>query len=165
VAVQVLTDRPEYRLVRLVSGGFVLDPEGDPVSAAPAEGGFDFDGASVTGWRVRPDGAGLLLSRAAGDEAGRSLRPGAEAAPDDPISMLLDDGRLYRMVLRGPRDARFDLVGWETDGAYFEARPSGEGWAIRATVAGTGMEDADGLLLLFAAELHRHDAGAVATAR
>jgi len=81
-----------------------------------------------------------------------SREPGARAG-DGPAWLLLEDGRLFRVCLRGPRRCRFELRGWETSGAYFEATPESRGWNIAPMVAGAELRGVTPLLMLFAAEI------------
>jgi hypothetical protein len=67
--------------------------------------------------------------------------------------LLLDDGRLFRVVLCGPRDGGFELLGWETPGAYLKARPQPRGWSLVPTFACGGLEEIGVLSILFAAEV------------
>jgi hypothetical protein len=67
--------------------------------------------------------------------------------------LLLSDGRVFRFVLRGPDDARFEVSGWETPGAYLTARPTKRGWRITPEPASAGIHDIRPLLILFAAEI------------
>jgi len=156
------TEHPENSLVCLAAGGFLLDgPAGETIRAKPAEDGLRIEGPErIDGWRLLDSDEGFLLERTRGDEAGRSLRSSGDGI-EEPTSILLDDGRLFRMILRGPRDPRHELIGWETAGSYFEIRPDAEGWTIRTTVAGHGLDEIDALLLLMAAELNRGAGGEV----
>jgi hypothetical protein len=80
---------------------------------------------------------------------------GCEAGPK---FLLLDDGRLFRIVLRlrlrgSPPDGGFELLGWETPGAYLRAWPEPSGWKLVATAAGGGLTDLQAISILFAAEI------------
>ena len=67
--------------------------------------------------------------------------------------LLLADGRLFRIVGRGPRDARFELLGWQMPGAYMIARPEPEGWRICPAPSCGAIADTGVLTILFAAEI------------
>ncbi len=67
--------------------------------------------------------------------------------------LLLDDGRLFRIVLGGSRDGGFELLGWETPGAYVRAQPEPSGWKLIPTVACGGLTDLRAISILFAAEI------------
>ena len=110
-------------------------------------------------------GGGWLLERTTAEEAGFVLRDadeGAELGRTMPLVgaveaglkfLLLDDGRLFRIVRRGAREGGFELLGWDTPGAYLEARAVEGGWTLVATVAGGGIGDLTALSVLFAAEI------------
>ncbi len=103
--------------------------------AATSEGGFvlsAFDGRTEVG-RTMP----LVGS---GRETGLRF-------------LLLDDGRLFRIVLRGSPDGGFELLGWETPGAYLSARPEPSGWKLVPTAACGGLTDLRAVSILFAAEI------------
>lgn len=67
--------------------------------------------------------------------------------------LLLDDGRLFRIVMCGPREGGFELQGWETPGAYLRAQPQSEGWRLAPTAACGGIEEIHVLSILLAAEV------------
>ncbi len=60
---------------------------------------------------------------------------------------------MWRIVLRGPADARWELTGWETAGAYLIARPDGDAWTILRTAAGRKLAQVELLLALMSAEI------------
>jgi len=67
--------------------------------------------------------------------------------------LLLDDGRLFRIVLGGSRDGGFELLGWETPGAYVRAQPESNGWKLIPMAACGGLTDLRAISILFAAEI------------
>ncbi len=67
--------------------------------------------------------------------------------------LLLDDGRLFRIVLVGLRSGGLELLGWETPGAYLRARPEPSGWKLIPTAACGGLTDLRAISILFAAEI------------
>jgi len=67
--------------------------------------------------------------------------------------LLLDDGRLFRIVLVGLRSGGLELLGWETPGAYLRARPDSSGWKLIPTAACGGLTDLRAISILFAAEI------------
>lgn len=69
------------------------------------------------------------------------------------VSLLLADGRLFRIVVRGVPDPRFELLGWEVDGAYLIASPAGSSWRISRTPAGLELVAGTEILVLFGAEI------------
>ena len=66
---------------------------------------------------------------------------------------LMPDGRLFRLVSRGPREAGCELRGWETRGPYLAARPEIDGWSLEVSSAGASLPGLSTLRLLLAAEL------------
>jgi hypothetical protein len=106
------------------------------------------------------DGAPGFILMQAGTERGRTM-PLAGAPEAGLRFLLLEDGRLFRILRSGTREGRFELLGWETPGAFLEARVAPEGgWQIAATAAGGGLEglaDMTTLILLFAAEVLEAD--------
>ena len=150
-----MSEHWQRRLINVETGGFRLEcSRGATIQVTPQRDALTVSGGTVVhGWCIRDEDEGFRLERDDGKVAGQSLRARVAEGLDAAVSLLLDDGRLFRIVLRGPRDARYELTGWETPGAYFEARPADDGWTIAATVAGTAMEDVEPLILLFAAEI------------
>ncbi len=73
--------------------------------------------------------------------------------PSAPRNLLLEDGRLFRILPRGPREAGMELLSWEVPGAYFHARPEPRGFVLVPTVAAGGIADVRVLSLLLAAEV------------
>lgn len=148
-------------LERLEPRGFRIEGKGREVTVAPS-------GADLVVRRVGEEdlrlvrqvgeaGAGfaLMAPDASGTrELGRTSRmPGAEGAAAG-ASILLDDGRLFRIVPRWhERTACIELRGWEECGAYWTCRPSRGGLRIEPTVAGRCLPFVDSLLILFAAEI------------
>jgi hypothetical protein len=164
-ATSVIVDHPARSLGRRPGGGFAIEAEGLPAVRASA---------TRDGWRIEepPDLRGWSLRRTEGEAPGfvllRAGQREAEVGRTMPLVgtgreaglrfLLLEDGRLFRIVLAGPRRGGFDLLGWETPGAYLTARPRGEAWEIAATVAGRGIPDLTTLSILFAAEILEADA-------
>jgi len=145
------------------AGGFRLEVDGTAaLIVRPEPSGWQLDGGATKGWRLnrqRSGADGFVLRRAGEDEAGRTMRHPGSGSEAGLSYLLLDDGRLFRVVLRGPRDARFELLGWETPGAYLVARPEQVGWSIRPTAAGECLERTESMLILFAAEVLAADGG------
>jgi hypothetical protein len=56
-------------------------------------------------------------------------------------------------VRRGPREGGFELLGWETPGAYLTAQPASDGWKLAPTAACGGLVDLRAISVLFAAEV------------
>jgi hypothetical protein len=154
-----LTEHATRILVRRPDGGFTLSSPDSPEIRVVAndqgwgvEGPEPVHGCGLT--RGKSPAERYVLRAADGEtEAGRSSTlqgtGTAGAGPD----LVMDDGRVYRVVLRGPADARFELLGWEASGAYLTARPGPQGWAITPEPAASGLPEIRPLLILFAAEV------------
>jgi hypothetical protein len=144
---------------RLPGGGFALEASaGESIRVLPVSGGWKVEGPSdITGWQLARSaarGERFLLGTADGrEELGRTTT----LDESDPIAtsryLLAGDGRMFRIVLRGPAEGRFELLGWETPGAYLTACVSGDGWVIAPAPASSGLLDIRPLLILFAAEV------------
>jgi hypothetical protein len=154
-----ILDHPERRLVRLSNGGFEIEATGCPAIRVEASGEvWSVDGVEgLPGGilrRATSGGEGFVLEAARGrTEAGRTM-PLVGAGREAGLKfLLLDDGRLFRVVRRGPRKAGFELLGWEMPGAYLTAQPAPEGWRLIPTAASGGLEDLTRLVVLFAAEI------------
>jgi hypothetical protein len=102
-------------------------------------------------------GAGgfVLRSRELPDvrEFGQTTRSEPTESGVSIVSLLLADGRLFRIVARGFPDPRFELLGWEVDGAYLIASRDGEAWRVHRTPAGEELEAGTVILVLFGAEI------------
>jgi hypothetical protein len=158
-ATGAVVDHPDRSLVRLSNGGFAIEVAGQQtIRVDPSGDSWRIDGGKGLQGRVlrrsASDAAGFVLSRADGrTEAGRTMPLVGTGREAGLKFLLLDDGRLFRIVLRGPRESGFELLGWETPGAYLTARPAGNGWLLAPTAAGGGIEDLTAISLLFAAEI------------
>ncbi len=158
----------EFRLARSEAGGFRVDGDaGLLIEALAVPGGWiveDDGGARGCFLRETDKGpGGLVLLAGPGDNAKEMAWASRLSGKDSPPSCLLtNDGRAFNVLLRGPRDARFDLVGWETPGAYLQARPTPHGYSITRTVAGRDLAVGADMLLLFAAAILEADTGTIA---
>lgn len=154
-----MNEHRQRRLIPAESGGFQLEhPRSTTIQVnRTAESWVVSGDGDVEGWCIRDEERGFRLERNEGELAGRCLRTFMADRREPVVSVLLADGRLFRIGLRGPRDARFELTGWETPGAYFEARPTDDGWTVTATAAGMGMQDAEPLVLILAAYVRRSE--------
>ena len=156
-------EHPEFLLTRGAGGGFDLRPEeGEGLRLAPVEVGWQAEGAARLGAcslvREHPERDGFVLRAAGGGaELGRTLCLPESSPGLSLYYLLLDDGRMFRIVPCGPRDSRFELLGWEISGAYLVARPEGEGWRIAPTTACGGISDLEAILILFAAQILEAD--------
>ncbi len=142
------------RLRLRADGGFHLEcPAGSPVEADRMGDGWKLTAPGESaGARIEGVPGGLVMMTGGGAELGRVSR-GDDGGGDTSPTILLDDGRLFRVIRGTPRQGRYELTGWETRGAYFEARPDGKDWVLTRTVAGAALGKATTLLTLFCAEL------------
>lgn len=146
----ILAARPDGSFRLVLSGGEVLE-------AVACTGGYRVERGAGPEWWLEslPEGEAGWRLRQGSSERARTTR----SREDDagwPATLLLEDGRLFRIVARrGPAAA---LLGDEVSGAYVEAERRGASWILERTVAGLDLElGAEGWLLL-AAEIARLDA-------
>ena len=152
--------RPAVRLTRRPGGGFRVEG----VSAAPIDGVPDETGFLVTGagtWRLTWSVAerGWLLHRLVGglaEEAGQTTSS-TPAPVSAPVSVLLEDGRLFRLAAIGLSDPRVELGRWDVPGAYVLGRHVSGGWELERTAAGVALEAPPELWILTCVELGRLD--------
>ena len=141
---------PPRRLRFGTAGGFSIDgPQRSEVR--PGAAGYSVHGDRFeAGTRLKPDesGTGLVLIDAAGNERGTVSTLTGGTIAEDPPSVTLSDGRVFRIVCAG---AGYALLGWEGPGAYLEVVPDDSGWRVDVTPAGSGMGGLHRLILLFAA--------------
>jgi len=150
--------RHAVRLTRRQDGGFRLEG----VAAAPIEGlpvGGGFAVAGETAWRLAWSAAEcgwILIEEQGGREAGRTTcsAPGRTLAPS---SLLLADGRLFRIAFTGASEPRFELSRWDVSGAYASGRASAGAWTIERTCAGESLATGPELWILACAEIGRLD--------
>jgi hypothetical protein len=158
-ATSAVIDHPDRSLVRLSNGGFEIEAAGQQtIRVEPAGESWRIDGGEeLQGWvlrRTASDAAGFVLDDADGrTEAGRTMPLVGTGRETGLRFLLLDDGRLFRIVMRGPREGGFELLGWETPGAYLTARPVAGGWTLAPTAACGGLQNLTTISILFAAEI------------
>ncbi len=155
---RAMVDHSQRLLVRLPSGGFEIRAAGQPtIRVDPSGSGWRIDGVEGRGWflrRAATHGDGFVLQAFDGrTEAGRTMPLVGGGREAGVKFLLLDDGRLFRIVLSGPPDGGFELLGWETPGAYLRARPEPSGWKLVPTAACGGLTDLRAVSILFAAEI------------
>lgn len=148
-------DQP-WRLRLGTVGSFSLD------GPAEAEARFETPGWSIHGSRFEPgtrldpseSGHGWLLFDVEGTDLGSIASLTGGTIAEDPPSVTLSNGRVYRIARSG---AGYRVCGWESSGAYLEVAPDEAGWRIDVTAAGTGMDWLERLVLLTAAVIVRDD--------
>jgi len=152
--------RPAVRLTRRPDGGFRIDG----VASAPIDGVPDDDGFVVTGggawslaWSRRE--RGWILNPSEGGqarEAGRTTAMGDEPVLA-PVSVLLADGRLFRLAMIGASDPRVELGRWDVPGAYLVGRPAAGAWEFERTASGSALNAPPELWILACVEIGRLD--------
>jgi hypothetical protein len=153
--------RPAVRLTKRPDGGFRIEG----VAATPIDGVPEGDGFAVTGggcswhlaWRKRE--RGWILNTVQGDhadEAGRTTASGDEPVLA-PVSVLLADGRLFRLAVVGASDPRVELGRWDVPGAYLVARANSGAWDFERTASGKSLDAEPELWILTCAEIGRLD--------
>lgn len=144
-----------------------------------ADGGYVVEGVAGGALRARPHGAGFVLEAGGAFEAtldaapadapgfilrggptgdeelGRTTRPDPAGEGTEGTTVLLADGRCFRLAVRWVPEAVVDLVGLEGPGEYLRARRDGEGWRATWSVAGAFLRGDRALEALFTAEIAR----------
>lgn len=150
--------RPAVRLTRQPDGGFRLEGlTDDAIEGVPRGSGFRVDAgepylvtwdAETPGWVLAAEGDGRELGRTTPLETDRA---------SSPSSLLLSDGRLFRLALVGASRPRFEIGLWDLPGSYAVAHADGAGWVLERTPAGRLLEAGPELWILAGAELGRLD--------
>src|SRR5512139_3237143 len=149
--------RPAVRLTRRRDGGFRVDGLAAATDVVPRDGGFVIEGRP--GWRLAWSDAEhgwLLTDGEQARELGRTTAsgPGRTVAPS---SVLLEDGRLFRLAWVGASEPRVELGRWDLPGAYLEGRPDAGAWELTKTPAGEAIDAGPELWILACAEIGRVD--------
>jgi len=152
----ILAARPDGSFRLVLSDGAVFE------TVACTEGYRVEGDAGPDRWLVSlPEGeAGWVLRASPGNEAedlGRTTRS-REGDRTFPATLLLEDGRLFRIVAFVGSDRGAALLGDEVSGAYVDASRRGAQWVLARTAAGLDLELGTAGWLLLAAELARLDA-------
>jgi len=152
--------RPAVRLTRRRDGGFRMEGVGAaPIDGVPDDAGFVLAGAGP--WRLTWSATerGFILNDLAGGasgEVGRTASIGLEPVLA-PASVLLADGRLFRLAMIGASDPRVELGRWDVPGAYLLGRPESGGWDLERTAAGEALYAPPELWILACVEIGRLD--------
>ncbi len=158
-AQRAVAEPPARFVARLPGGGFEIAADGAvAIRVVPAEDGWRVGGTDgLEGWILRRAAAerpGFVLGHpGSGTEGGRTMPPVGLGQESGLRFLLLEDGRVFRIVRRGPRQQGFELLGWETSGAYLRAEPAAPGWRIAPTPAAGGLGELNVIAILFAAEI------------
>jgi len=145
-------------MLRLGTGGdFSLEGSG-AVEARSETPGWSIHGNGYDpGTRLVPSDTSsqTALVDSAGTETDSIATLTGGTIAEDPPSVTLSDGRVFRVACSG---AGYVVRGWESPGAYVEIFPEDAGWRIVTTVAGRGMDGFDRLALLVAVAIVREKA-------
>ena len=103
----------------------------------------------------------VRLTQRPGDEPGSKVLVVSEPTGErelgrvsaDGTSILLADGRLFRVAVRGLSTPRVEVARWDVPGPYLVARPGNAGWRLEKTPAGEALEGCDVLELLLGAAI------------
>ena len=151
---------PAVRLTRRSGGGFRVDgAAAAPIEGVPAAAGFVVTGAGSwsLAWNAEEHGWFLsVLETGLEREAGRTATIGEEPLLA-PVSVLLADGRLFRLAMIGASDPRIELGRWDVPGAYLVGRAVAGEWELEKTAAGMMLEAPPELWILTCVELGRLD--------
>jgi hypothetical protein len=152
--------RPAVRLAKRSDGGFRIEGVAQaPIDGVPAAAGFVLEGGASFGleWNAAERGW-ILSSLAAGSrrELGRTTSWGHEAVVA-PASVLLADGRLFRLAMIGASDPRIELGRWDLPGAYLVGRATRGAWELELTVSGTALAAPPELWILACVDIGRLD--------
>lgn len=145
----------DLRVVRTPGGGFCLrSSERDEWVVGELDGESRTVEAGERTWALRRSAnrSGWVLEAQAlsGTELART---DGDDGPGAAVSVYLNDGRVFWIVPRLDAQPRFELRGWEVDGAYWIGWADGTDWRLAATPAGTGLENSGPLVVLLAAEI------------
>ena len=152
--------RPAVRLTRRPGGGFRMEGvAAAPIDGVPDDAGFVLSGAGP--WRLTWSATerGWLLNTLLGGpegEVGRTTSSDLEPVLA-PASVLLADGRLFRLAMIGASDPRVELGRWDVPGAYVVGRPVSGAWELERTAAGVALEAPPELWILACVEIGRLD--------
>ena len=152
--------RPAVRLTRRPDGGFRMEGvAATPIEGVPTASGFVVTGAGP--WRLTWSDAErgwLLTSVETGPagEVGRTTSVGLEPVLS-PSSVLLADGRLFRLAMIGASDPRVELGRWDVPGAYLVGHHAAGAWELERTAAGMALEAGPELWILTCVEIGRLD--------
>jgi hypothetical protein len=152
--------RPAVRLTRRPEGGFRLEG----VVATPIDVVRDATGFVVSGagpWRLMRSGTdhGWILCTH-GDSPNVEIGRTTAATEDSvlaPVSLLLGDGRLFRLAAFGASEPRVELGRWDLSGAYMVGRRMNGAWELERTAAGTCLDAPPELWVLTCVEVGRLD--------
>jgi hypothetical protein len=147
---------PVRRARREDDGSFVMACEGggEEIVARYGKERWDVRGLGAPATLTAGECGGFVLEVAEpGGGGGRTDCPVGLGRDAGLRFLLLDDGRLYRIVFRALAAPSVELHGWEVDGAYLTAHADGDDWLLHPTVSGEGLDDLRSMALLVTAEI------------
>ncbi len=152
--------RTAVRLARRPDGGFRVEGvAATPIDGVPGAEGFVLTGPGSWGlaWNAAERGW-ILTSNSAGSglELGRTTTENLEPVLA-PVSVLLADGRLFRLAMFCASDPRIEVGRWDLSGAYLVGRAIAGTWELELTAAGTALEAPIELWILTCVEIGRLD--------
>lgn len=160
----VVPDPSPTILAARPDGSFRLaSSDGTLLATVACAGGYRVEGGAGPDWWLEdlPENeAGWLLRQRQADDApelGRTTRC-RDGDGGLPATLLLDDGRLFRIVARWGAESGVGLIGDEVAGAYVVAARRGREWMFERTAAGLDLEFGAAGWVLLAAEVSRLDA-------
>lgn len=147
------------RLTRRPGGGFRLEgPEWGPTEGAPDEAGYSVRGVERA-WSVRlrrEEGCPPAWAEIDdGSGNGATVVTWQADDPGAPASVLLADGRLFRIALAEIDPPKLAVGRWDLTGAYLHASADEGAWRIETTVAGNGLPSLDEIVVATCFEIGR----------
>jgi hypothetical protein len=152
--------RPAVRLTRRPGGGFRLEgADLAPIEGVPDGAGFSISGGAPSRLDWSDAERGWLLTDLAAPPAAELGRTTAETLEPVlvPSSVLLADGRLFRLAMVGASDPRIELGRWDVPGAYAVGHATDGAWELERTAAGTALDAPAALWVLTCVEIGRLD--------
>src|SRR5262249_10895010 len=154
-----LPRRTAVRLTRRSGGGFRLErARGGPIEGAPEGPGLSVRGGERT-WSVRlRREEGRSPSWAEIDDGsgnGATVVTWQADDPGAPSSVLLADGRLFRIALGEIDPPKLAVGRWDLSGAYLEATVEDGAWRLETTAAGNGLLSLDEIVIATCFEIGR----------
>ena len=149
------------RVSRTADGGYVVQGvAGGALRARPHREGFVLEVGGTLEATLDPapaDAPGWILrgGPTGDEELGRTTRPDPEGEAVEGTTILLADGRCFRLAVRWVPEAVVDLLGLEGPGEYLRARPAGGEWRATWSASGSFLRGDRALEALFTAEIAR----------
>ncbi len=151
------TGFPSWRLRPGPDGGFILDGPERAEARADASGLAIHGDRFEPGVKLLPDGTGrgIVLTDGTGNARDTVSTLTGGSIAEDPPSVVLSDGRVFRVVCA---PTGYAMLGWDHPGSYLEVVAEGSGWRLDVTPAGNGMDGLHRLLVLLASVIVKDQA-------